>query len=216
MKKNLFILIIAIIAGLSVTYISKKDSNEVNADEIAGLQASISEKILRFHVLANSNSTEDQELKLKVKEYIASYIEELLDDSNSLENSIKIINENNAKIVAKAENFILSCGYDYDVEGIVTTTYFPIKSYGDVTLPAGDYLAYEIIIGDGNGANWWCILYPPLCFVDLSTGIVPEESKKDLETILDSSEYALITTGTPEIKEVRFKYLTFLNDLFNL
>lgn len=216
MKKKLFILAVSLMVGLAVTFIYKQENNGATLKEAGELQQSIAEKILRFHVLANSNSTEDQELKLKVKEHVAVYIESLLDDSDSLEESVAIINDYNDDIIAEAEAFIKSWGYDYAVEGIVTTTYFPIKTYGDITLPAGDYLAYELIIGEGSGANWWCILYPPLCFVDLSTGIVPDESKEDLKDILNASEYTLITTGKPEIKEVRFKYLTFLNDILGL
>lgn len=209
MKKNIIIIIFSLLVGLMATFIytEKSQANE----EISTLQISIAEKILRFHVIANSNSLEDQELKLKTKEYLAEYIDKLTQNSASLDDTLTIINGNNESIEKAAKEFIESAGFNYDVKGFVTTAYFPIKTYGDITLPAGDYLAYELIIGEGKGANWWCILYPPLCFVDLSTGIVPEESKTMLQDILDSSEYTLITTGKPEIKEVRFKYLSFLN-----
>lgn len=216
MNKKILILAISVMVGLAVAHINSQENSSAALEEIQELQQTIAEKILRFHVIANSNSTEDQDLKLKVKEHIAIYIESLLEDSDSLEASIDTIKSHNEDILAKAEAFIKACGYDYDVQGLITTTYFPIKTYGDITLPAGQYLAYELIIGEGSGANWWCILYPPLCFVDLTTGVVPDESKEALMDILDKSEYTLITTGKPEINEIRFKYLTFLNDILGL
>ncbi|MBE5940727.1 MAG: stage II sporulation protein R [Lachnospiraceae bacterium] len=217
MKKNLIILIISAAMGIFATGIYNNLSAEKTSDSLSvqELQQTISEKILRFHVIANSNSTEDQDLKLKVKEYVAEYIEELLSDSDSLEESIKTINNHNEEIVHIAKEFVSECGFDYEVTGQIATTYFPIKTYGDIMLPAGDYTAYQLIIGNGTGANWWCILYPPLCFVDLSTGIVPDDSKDELKSILNDGEYTLITTGKPEITKVRFKYLTFLNEFLD-
>ena len=89
--------------------------------------------------------------------------------------------------------------------------YFTTRQYGDLSLPAGNYDAVRILLGDGGGKNWWCVLYPPLCFVDTSYGVLPDTSKDTLKNILTEDEYNAITNTRVEY---RCKYLTFLNRLF--
>ena len=100
---------------------------------------------------------------------------------------------------------------NYDVAVYFENSYFPMKSYGDVTFPPGEYEAFRIDIGDHDGKNWWCVLYPPLCFVDTSYGVLPDTSKDTLKNILTEDEYNAITNTRVEY---RCKYLTFLNRLF--
>ena len=102
--------------------------------------------------------------------------------------------------------------------------YFPTKVYGDLTFPCGTYEAFRIVIGDGAGKNWWCVLYPSLCFVDATWGVVPEESKEELRTILDEDTYAALQTedrsasdtsdSSPKEVRVRFRLIEWLEGLF--
>ena len=206
MKINLKLLGVSIIAGIIGCALLSDKPDDVK------MQQELSEKLLRFHVVANSDSDEDQTLKLKVKEAVVNYLETYLNDTMTLEETENVITEHNDEVINLARKIVLENGYDYNVSARLTSCYFPVKSYVDVTLPAGDYEAYRITIGEAEGKNWWCILYPPLCFVDVSYGYVPDESKVLLENILDDEEYSYITGGYETI--YRFKYLTFLNGLF--
>lgn len=201
-------LFIAIAIGLCATFLL---SGQADADS---LQEDIATKIIRFHVLANSDSEEDQALKLKVKEAVINYISPYFEGNLELEDTKKILNDHNEEIIDIANKVISQNGYDYIATTSITKCYFPIKSYGDVTLPAGDYEAFRIEIGNASGKNWWCILYPPLCFVDVTYGIVPDSSKQLLQNILDEDEYDAITASSEDNVEYGFKFLTFLNDLF--
>ncbi|MFQ9932834.1 MAG: stage II sporulation protein R [Lachnospiraceae bacterium] len=203
---KLKLLLISAAIGLLGTFLF----NGVTDDE--ELQKDIAEKILRFHVIANSNLDEDQALKLKVKDAVVDYIAPYLTETMSLDETKSVINSHKDNILAVANNVVRENGYDYNVTASITTCYFPIKSYGDITLPAGDYEAFRIEIGEASGKNWWCILYPPLCFVDVSYGIVPDSSKLLLQNILDEQEYNAITEASDT--EYSFRFLTFLKSLF--
>lgn len=210
-QKNLptrFIFIIAIIIGLSYTYFTSKPNE--NIEEI---QNGISNKIIRFHVIANSDSSEDQELKLKVKEAVVNYTKNILADSKSIDESRIILKEETNNILALCNQIITENGYDYNVSAELSDTYFPTKTYGQYTFPPGNYEAYQIKIGTAKGQNWWCVLYPPLCFVDISHGFVEGESERQLEETLTTEEFNAIS-GDCNVK-FRFKYLTFFNKLFD-
>lgn len=146
--------------------------------------------IMRFHVRANSDTTEDQELKMAVKEDVVSYLKPLLEDCKSVAESKNVIVSNLQNIYTISVNTIVEQGYDYPVEVYVTEEEFPAKTYGDLTFPAGDYQALRIDIGDAKGQNWWCVMYPPLCFIDDSTTVVSQEGKEILQENLTPQEYA--------------------------
>ena len=149
----------------------------------------LSGHILRFHVLANSDSEEDQALKLSVKTSVLNYLEAALPEDADLESTKAFLRTHEAQIQKIAEDVIASAGFDHPVSLSLEPWYFPTKVYGDLTFPCGTYDAFRIVIGDGGGKNWWCILYPSLCFVDVASGVVPEESKEELKTILDEDTY---------------------------
>ena len=94
------------------------------------------------------------------------------------------------------------------------TTWFPNRTYGDMTFPCGYYDALRVCIGDAEGANWWCVLYPPLCFVDLTCGVVPDESKEKLQTVLDEDDYNSLFSNDTQIV-VKFKLFEWLGELFS-
>ncbi len=207
-KKHIITLSIFIAA--IVTYILS--ANGENAENI---QENIASKVIRFHVLANSDSEEDQALKLKVKDAVVEYLNPYMSESESLEESRMILEEHTDKLIEIAKNVISDEGYDYAINAYFCEDYFPVKSYGDVTLPAGEYTAFRIEIGEHNGKNWWCILYPPLCFIDASHGVLPDESKSLLKNVLDEDEFDAVTGNlTSDNTKFRFKYLSFLNGLF--
>lgn len=197
-------LLMALLLGVILTYCTSDENKDISE-----LQKDIAGKIIRFHVLANSDSDEDQALKLKVKENVVKYITPLLENSEDINETRKILNEIRQEIINIAEETIKNEGYEYEVTAKITYCYFPTKAYGDVVLPPGEYEAFEIEIGEARGKNWWCILYPPLCFVDVTHGVVPDSSKQMLKNVLDEDEYEAVTNVEDNVG-YRFKVLEWL------
>lgn len=175
-------------------------------------QRKIAGKILRFHVIANSNSMEDQVLKLAVRDKIADYLCEPLSECESRNESEAKVQSLLPQIEALAQNFIQSRGYDYTVKASVGERYFPEKTYGDMTFPRGYYEALTIDIGSGMGRNWWCVLFPNLCFTDAVTAGVPKDSKTFLEDALDCESYESLYEGSKV--QIRFKLWEALKNLW--
>lgn len=175
----------------------------------------LSNAVIRFHVRANSDSPQDQELKMKVKERIIDFLDENLGAANNTHDAAIFLENNTAQIVELATEVVHENGYDYSVTAGLGNSTFPDRYYGDVKLPAGSYNSYIVEIGTGEGQNWWCVLYPPLCFVDASTGVLPDESKETLKESISESEYEYVTEDANQEISFRFKYLTFLNELLD-
>ena len=174
----------------------------------------IEDSVLRLHIVANSDSDEDQALKLKVRDEVVDRCGFLFENCVSAEQSIKTAADNIGFIKYVAEQVITENGYNYDADCQVTQCSFPTKQYerpGDsvVSLPRGLYNALNIKIGAAKGKNWWCVMYPPLCFVD-GVASVPDETDELLKSQLTASEYELITeSDRPEIK-IKFKIAELL------
>lgn len=164
----------------------------------------IADSVFRLHVIANSDSKEDQELKLKVRDELLSYMNIISKDSTNKQEAMQIANEHKEEFIQIAEKVIKENGYNYTVNVQVGKADFPTKYYGDITLPAGTYDALKVQIGEAKGQNWWCVMFPPLCFVDVSTGIVPDNSKQELKQSLDNEEYDLISKT--DNNEISFKF----------
>ncbi|MGN0343222.1 MAG: stage II sporulation protein R [Roseburia sp.] len=152
-------------------------------------QQSIAQKVLRFHVRANSDSQEDQALKLDVRDAVGELLAQYLAEADSRQQSEDIVKEHMAEIVETATEVIEAEGYEYGVEVYVADVEFPVKTYGAYTFPAGTYRALEIVIGSGTGHNWWCVMYPNMCFADGTYDVVDEESEKKLSQTLTTQEY---------------------------
>lgn len=167
----------------------------VNAKK-SEMQGELAEQVFRFHVLANSDSEEDQALKMKVKEAIIAYMKQELPESDSVETTKKWARENLVQIEQVAAEIIEEEGCEYSVKAEVTTCDFPDKTYGDITFPAGEYEALRIEIGQAKGQNWWCVLYPNLCFIDAVHAVVPEKGKNELKEVLEEDTYEMVTTTT--------------------
>jgi len=186
----------------------------VNAESL-NLQSSIEQKLIRFHVIANSDSVQDQAVKLKVRDKVLEYISPKLKNSKSKEESEKILREHDKEIIKISENTLKENGYQYTVTTRIGKENFPVKVYGNITLPQGEYDAYKIIIGSGQGKNWWCVMFPPLCFVDITKGEVSyRENEKRMKQVLSENEYNAVdnTRKKDEIK-IRFKLADIIKNI---
>ena len=173
------------------------------------VQEGIAGKIFRLHVVANSDKEEDQELKLDVKKTVVDYLSRRLGSGADLEETREYVLENLPEIEQAALKTIEEQGKDYPISAVVEKTYFPDKTYGDWTFPAGEYEALNIRIGKGEGKNWWCVLYPSLCFIDDTWGIVSREKKEELREILTEEEFRAVLEDPEEKKKVRIGFKWF-------
>lgn len=173
------------------------------------MQQEIAEKILRFHVRANSDSSGDQALKLKVRDAVGALMQQELAGVDDRSECGRIVQEHLTQIIQTAEQTIWQEGYTYPVTAQIETVEFPQKTYGSYIFPAGEYQALDVVIGSGKGQNWWCVMYPNMCFHGAVYEVVDEDAKKSLKKVLSEDEYdAVLKSGK---YRVRFKYLDFLN-----
>lgn len=163
----------------------------------------ISTKVLRMHVLANSNSINDQRLKIAVKNNILKSTRELFTDCDNLEESIEIAQSNTELIKASAQEVIKKYNKNYDVKVYVDNEFFDVREYKDFTLPSGNYNTVKIVIGEGKGKNWWCVMYPAVCISACSD---------DFDKALTKEEKKLITSKKYIPK---FKILEIINKIKN-
>lgn len=175
-------------------------------------QLHIAEKILRFHVRANSNSDQDQELKLKVRDAVGAYMNQELAGINSLEECKQIVQNHLPDIIQTAKKIIEREGYDYPVTAKVETVNFPQKTYGQYTFPPGPYQALNVVIGKGKGHNWWCVMYPNMCFHGAVYEVPDENANQSLQHALSEDEYAAVLKSRKY--RVRFKFIEKLNRIF--
>lgn len=184
--------------------------------QTAELQQDIAGEIIRFHVRANSDTDEDQQLKLLVKAELVEYIGRLLGDAASRDEAERILGGNIENIENIAKRVIKDNKKEYNVKAYFEESYFPVKVYADMTFPQGVYEAFRVDIGAAEGKNWWCVLYPSLCFADISHGTMDTAAKEELEAVLDEDELELLYENKDGDKRERvyeFKIFTFLNKL---
>lgn len=205
-----FILILIILIFIYIFLLS------INYTQAVSLN--LSDSVFRLHIIANSDSSYDQNLKLKVRDNIIDYMNTLTENTSNKDEVISIASNHLNTFKEIALNTIKDNGYNYNVNIEIGNFYFPTKSYSNISFPAGNYDALKIEIGKAIGQNWWCVLFPPLCFVNSTTGIVPEDSKNILKENMDSESYKLINEGnnnetnTSDIK-IKFKIIEFFNNL---
>ena len=168
------------------------------------VSSNIEDSVFRLHVLANSDSKEDQNLKYKVRDALIEYMNTISKNVTSKEEVISIAKEHEEDFYKIAKDVISQNGFSYDVNIRIGNFPFPTKQYGDISLPSGNYDAMRVEIGDSLGQNWWCVMFPPLCFVDVTSGIVPDESKEIIKENLSTEEYNLISDT--ENNEIKFKF----------
>ena len=180
---------------------------------VSAVSNNIANGVFRLHVIANSDSPEDQNLKYIVRDELIKYMNTLAKDCTSKQEVIEIAQNNISNFENIAKKTIQDNGFNYNVTVEIGNFDFPTKTYGDITLPAGTYDSLKIKIGKSEGQNWCCVMFPPLCFVDVTTGIVPEESKKEMKEAMPEEEYSLISnTNNSEVK-FKFKLIEFFENI---
>ena len=200
--KNLFIVLLLLFIYCNICAFSYV--NAVSTD--------IQNSVFRLHVIANSDSTEDQNLKYIVRDKVLEYINQISNTQMSKEEVIDLITKNINEIQKIAENTIHENGYNYSVKLNIGNFPFPTKKYGDITFPSGFYDALKIEIGEAKGQNWWCVMFPPLCFVDVTSGIVPEDSKQTIKDNLSDEEYKLLSENSNNIN-FKFKIVEMFQNI---
>lgn len=179
---------------------------------VNAVSTNIENSVFRLHVIANSDSPEDQNLKYIVRDKVLEYINTISSNTTSKEDVISLVIENINQIQKVAEDTIYENGYNYSVTLNIGNFAFPTKTYGDISFPAGFYDALKIEIGEAKGQNWWCVMFPPLCFVDVTSGIVPEESKETIKDNLSEEEYKLLSENSNDIN-FKFKVVEMFQNI---
>ena len=176
---------------------------------VEAVSTDISDSVFRLHVIANSDSNEDQALKYKVRDNLLKYMNNICRNCASKQEAINLVTEHQEEFKQVALDTIKKEGYSYNVKINIGNFEFPTKQYGDISLPAGYYDALRVEIGEAKGRNWWCVMFPSLCFIDVSSGIVPEESKEELQNILSDEEYSIISDNSDNGIKFKFKLIEF-------
>ena len=193
MKKLIFTLCISFFISISLAYSMQKTEN------------ALSSGVIRLHVRANSDTDADQSLKLKVRDRIIDECSYLFKNNKKIENARDEILKNSDKIEKIARDEILKNGYNYPVKINFGKSDFPVKVYKNITLPAGTYEALTVEIGNAEGQNWWCVLFPPLCFVDETCTGISKESESILIDNLGKETYEMLKNDDESDIKIRFK-----------
>lgn len=168
---------------------------------------SATDSLLRFHVIANSDSPEDQKLKLQVRDRIVSVIGDQVSSISNKQQLIDYLNTNMELIEDIAREEIQKSQRDYGALPEMGSFQFPTKSYGNLVLPAGEYEALRVVLGEGKGANWWCVMFPPLCFVDTKNSVAYAKDQQAIEDVLTEREYeSQVTMDDIERVPVRARF----------
>lgn len=182
---------------------------------VDAVSSDISNSVFRLHVIANSDSKEDQELKYKVRDKVLEYMNLISKNCTSKEDVINLAKTHQEEFKNIAQSVIKENGYNYNVNIYIGKYDFPTKTYGDISFPAGNYDCLRIEIGESQGQNWWCVMFPPLCFVDVTSGIVPEDSKSLMQNNLTDEEYSIISDNhSPDI-QIKFGLIEMFNNFKN-
>lgn len=177
-------------------------------DKLSDTTESLRGEVLRLHILANSDSAEDQELKLKVRDRLLDSAETLFGDADTLEEMIVCAENSLGEIEQIAADVIKEAGETYEVHAEVVKTAFEEKTYDTLTMPAGVYDALRVTIGEADGQNWWCVMYPPLCIP------AAESVTADTDTAEDYfSEDELDVMRHPQRYRIRFKCLEIFDKI---
>lgn len=166
-------------------------------------------KMIRLHVLANSDSEEDQALKLVVRDAVLKCTEDMIINCKTVTEAREAIEQNKDKIQKVCEQTVFDSGYEYPVDIVLGIEKYPEKSYGSVTLPSGDYYSVRVMIGSAEGHNWWCVLFPPLC-----VGAAKNERDTMTEAGLTKNEVDILTENDGEKYVLKFRIIEFFRRAF--
>ena len=168
----------------------------------------VRENVLRMHVIANSDSKEDQALKLKVRDAILERGKELFDGSLRAQEAKARLEPKRDELIKTAQDVIKNEGYDYPVTVEVVNEYFATRAYGEMTMPAGKYNAIKVIIGKGEGKNWWCVMFPPMCLP-----AAQNRTRENIDVFLDEGEARVVKSNIKY--EPRFKIVELIEEYRN-
>lgn len=199
------------VIGIAVCliFIVSYNKEYTKSEGVVSYQKDIAHNIIRFHVIANSDSDIDQALKLKVKDVVVEAMRPKLAKAQSKEEAEQILEKNKENVEQLADEIMQEEGYSYKSHAELGITTFPIKQYGDLTFPAGEYKAFRILIGNAKGKNWWCVMFPTLCYVDETYDVITDENKEKFKEILTEEEYESISE-----QEGQFFYKSKLAEWF--
>jgi len=171
----------------------------------------LSNNIFRLHIIANSNSKEDQELKFIVRDKLIEYMKSVSYNIYTKEDAINFVTQNIDTFKSIVEDVVAEKGFDYSVDIAIGNFEFPTKTYDNFSFPAGFYDALKVKLGNANGKNWWCVMFPSLCFVNTSDAYLPEDSQEKLESNLDLETYNLISSKNHQYK-LKFKLVELFDN----
>ena len=176
---------------------------------VQAVSSDISNGVFRLHVIANSDSQADQDLKYKVRDELLDYMNSLCINVTSKEEAISMVQNHKNEFENIALEVIRKQGFNYSVNINIGNFEFPTKTYGDISLPAGMYDALRVEIGKASGQNWWCVMFPSLCFIDISSGVVEDDSKSLLADTLSEESYTIVSDRSNRVVKFKFKILEF-------
>lgn len=174
-------------------------------------EAEIYDSVVRLHVLANSDSEYDQALKLQVRDGVLAATAELLSDCTTREQALEVIGANLDTIRRSAQEVIEREGAGYDVTVKLCEEDYPTKNYESVCFPAGRYMSLQVCIGEAEGKNWWCVLFPGMC---LSAASKTDAEQAFIQAGLTPEQYKLVTESDGAKYKLRFKFLEILQQTF--
>lgn len=176
---------------------------------VSAISDNLYNSVFRLHVIANSDSEEDQNLKYIVRDNLINYMNDRCKNFSSKDEVIEYAKKHLAEIQEIAEGTVKENGFNYPITVEIGNFEFPTKKYGDISFPSGSYDALRVKIGNSSGKNWWCVMFPPLCFVDTTTGIVPDSSKESLQETLSSENYKIVSENDSSEITIKFKIIEF-------
>ena len=173
----------------------------------AAAAQSVREDVVRLHILANSDSEKDQNIKLKVRDALLEKNTLILSDGVNQDNAVEYYELSKDELLETASDVLRENGFDYDVKVFLEKEYFETREYGELIFPAGEYTALKVVLGEGRGKNWWCVMFPPLC-VPAADDI---EVKNNTEDYLTESGNEIVNGGKKYI--MKFKLLEMYEEL---
>ncbi|MFW5632850.1 MAG: stage II sporulation protein R [Acetivibrio ethanolgignens] len=207
-EKKIFWLLVAFIIGILLLF------HKERRDQVS-YQEAIAEEIIRLHVIADSDRDCDQELKLKVKDAVVERLRGELDGAESVEEAREIIGDNLGELEVISQEVIEENGFSYKATASLGQAVFPVKQYGDLVFPAGEYEALRIFLGKAEGRNWWCVMFPTLCFVDETKQEITEENKEKFKEVLTEEEYESLCQKKGDQIFFKLKIMEYLNKVID-
>lgn len=174
------------------------------------ISSNLQEEIFRLHIIANSDSSEDQNLKLIIRDEIVKYLSSF--SFSNKEEMIYFLKTHKIEICELIKNIIKENNFDYGCSIEIGKSYYPQKRYQNIILPSGSYDGLKIKLGNSKGHNWWCVLFPPMCMIDSVTCELPEESEEILSSSISTETFNVVTSNSPQYK-FKFKIVDLLNSL---